>query len=31
MFDMVIVDQFHHAEAATYRRWLDHLTPIAAQ
>ncbi len=26
-FDMVIVDEFHHAEAATYRRWLDHLRP----
>jgi len=26
-FDMVIVDEFHHAEAATYRRWLNHLQP----
>jgi superfamily II DNA or RNA helicase len=26
-FDMVIVDEFHHAEAATYRRLLDHLKP----
>lgn len=26
-FDMVIVDEFHHAEAATYSRLLDHLTP----
>ena len=26
-FDMVIVDEFHHAEAATYRAVLDHLEP----
>ncbi|WP_066936494.1 DUF3427 domain-containing protein [Microtetraspora fusca] len=26
-FDMVIVDEFHHAEAATYVRLLDHLKP----
>jgi len=26
-FDVVIVDEFHHAEAATYRRLLDHLQP----
>jgi hypothetical protein len=26
-FDMVIVDEFHHAEADTYRRLLDHLQP----
>jgi superfamily II DNA or RNA helicase/HKD family nuclease len=26
-FDEVIVDEFHHAEAATYRRLLDHLDP----
>ncbi|NEK57038.1 DUF3427 domain-containing protein [Geodermatophilus sabuli] len=26
-FDMVIVDEFHHAEAATYRRLLEHLEP----
>ncbi|WP_433723086.1 DUF3427 domain-containing protein [Actinoplanes sp. CA-051413] len=26
-FDMVIVDEFHHAEAATYRRLLDKLKP----
>jgi superfamily II DNA or RNA helicase len=26
-FDMVIVDEFHHAEGATYRRLLDHLKP----
>ena len=24
-FDLVVVDEFHHAEAATYRRLLDHL------
>jgi superfamily II DNA or RNA helicase/HKD family nuclease len=26
-FDAVIVDEFHHAEASTYRRLLDHLEP----
>jgi superfamily II DNA or RNA helicase/HKD family nuclease len=26
-FDMVIVDEFHHAEATTYRRLLEHLKP----
>lgn len=26
-FDIVVVDEFHHAEAPTYRRLLDHLTP----
>lgn len=26
-FDMVIVDEFHHAEAPTYRRLLTHLQP----
>ena len=26
-FDMVVVDEFHHAEAPTYRRLLEHLTP----
>ena len=26
-FDIVVVDEFHHAQAATYRRLLDHLTP----
>ena len=26
-FDAVIVDEFHHAEASTYRRLLDHLDP----
>jgi superfamily II DNA or RNA helicase/HKD family nuclease len=27
-FDIVIVDEFHHAGAATYRRLLEHLRPI---
>ena len=26
-FDVVVIDEFHHAEAATYRRILDHLRP----
>jgi len=26
-FDVVIVDEFHHSEAPTYRRLLTHLTP----
>jgi superfamily II DNA or RNA helicase/HKD family nuclease len=26
-FDIVVIDEFHHAEARTYRRILDHLTP----
>ncbi len=26
-FDFVIVDEFHHSEASTYRRLLDHLRP----
>lgn len=26
-FDVVVVDEFHHAQAPTYRRLLDHLTP----
>lgn len=26
-FDVVIVDEFHHAEAPTYRRLLEHLQP----
>jgi superfamily II DNA or RNA helicase/HKD family nuclease len=26
-FDVVIIDEFHHAQAATYRRLLDHLRP----
>lgn len=27
-FDVVIVDEFHHAEASTYRRLLDHIRPV---
>ncbi len=26
-FDVVVIDEFHHAEARTYRRIIDHLTP----
>ena len=26
-YDVVVIDEFHHAEAATYRRILDHLQP----
>ena len=26
-FDVVVVDEFHHAEARTYRRLMDHLRP----
>ena len=26
-FDYIVVDEFHHASAATYRRLLDHFTP----
>jgi superfamily II DNA or RNA helicase len=26
-FDIVVVDEFHHAEAATYRRLLEHVRP----
>jgi len=26
-YDVVIIDEFHHAEAPTYRRLLEHLTP----
>lgn len=26
-FDIVVIDEFHHAEAATYRRLLEHLRP----
>ena len=26
-FDVVVVDEFHHAEATTYRKLLDHLRP----
>lgn len=27
-FDVVVVDEFHHAEAASYRRLLSHVQPI---
>lgn len=27
-FDVVVVDEFHHAQAASYRRLLDHVTPV---
>ncbi len=27
-FEFVVIDEFHHAEARTYRRILDHLRPI---
>ncbi len=27
-FDVVVIDEFHHAQARTYRRILDHLRPI---
>jgi superfamily II DNA or RNA helicase/HKD family nuclease len=27
-YDVVVVDEFHHAEAATYRRLLDHVRPV---
>ena len=27
-FDVVIVDEFHHAAAATYRKLLDHVRPV---
>ena len=26
-YDVVVIDEFHHAEASTYRRLLDHLKP----
>src|SRR5262249_29179791 len=26
-WDVVIVDEFHHAEASSYERWLSHLRP----
>src|SRR4029453_18370251 len=26
-FDYIVVDEFHHAAAATYRRLIDHFTP----
>ena len=27
-FDVVVIDEFHHAEAASYRRLLDHVDPM---
>jgi superfamily II DNA or RNA helicase/HKD family nuclease len=27
-FEIVVIDEFHHAEARTYRRILDHLRPV---
>jgi superfamily II DNA or RNA helicase/HKD family nuclease len=27
-YEVVVVDEFHHAEAATYRRLLDNLSPV---
>ena len=27
LYDVVIVDEFHHAAATSYRRWLAHLSP----
>ncbi|MGY4653774.1 DUF3427 domain-containing protein [Mycobacterium sp. URHB0021] len=27
-FDVVVIDEFHHAEAASYRRLLDHVEPM---
>ncbi len=27
-FEVVVIDEFHHAEAPTYRRILDHLRPV---
>jgi superfamily II DNA or RNA helicase/HKD family nuclease len=27
-FDVVVIDEFHHAEAPTYRRLIDHLRPV---
>jgi superfamily II DNA or RNA helicase len=27
-FDVVVIDEFHHAEAPTYRRLLEHLRPV---
>lgn len=27
-YDIVVIDEFHHAQAPTYRRLLDHLNPI---
>ncbi|MBJ7331399.1 MAG: DUF3427 domain-containing protein [Solirubrobacteraceae bacterium] len=27
-FDVVVIDEFHHAEAASYRRIISHFTPV---
>jgi superfamily II DNA or RNA helicase/HKD family nuclease len=27
-FDVVVIDEFHHAEAASYRRLLEHIQPV---
>jgi len=27
-FDVVVIDEFHHAQAASYRRLLDHVKPL---
>ncbi|MFY0406916.1 DUF3427 domain-containing protein [Solicola sp. PLA-1-18] len=27
-YDIVVIDEFHHAEAKTYRRLIDHFTPV---
>ncbi|MGE2718462.1 DUF3427 domain-containing protein [Mycolicibacterium celeriflavum] len=27
-FDFVVIDEFHHAQAASYRRLLDHIAPM---
>lgn len=27
-FDVVVIDEFHHAQAASYRRLLDHIAPM---
>ncbi|OBG82617.1 helicase [Mycobacterium sp. E802] len=27
-FDIVVIDEFHHAEATSYRRLLDHISPM---
>nr|WP_211785987.1 DEAD/DEAH box helicase [Kitasatospora atroaurantiaca] len=27
-FDVIVIDEFHHAEAATYRKIIDHFKPI---
>lgn len=28
LFDVVVIDEFHHAEASSYRRLIEHLKPI---